>query len=266
LSLRNFFEDKTKSETHTKASPNTHTTTSVNPNKLSIISMNIISFIFENGGATISEVCEFLGKPKNYVSRYLYNLRNYGLVSKIYREWSLTNEGVKVLELFYKTKMAKKYYKNKGMKDSEAFSSSFIKFHTIKNKTNKEEEIKKKVEDLFYILENKMQISFSFEEEVVVRELLAHSLKTGMKYMLFPSEGLNPKSGLVLSPLHSVGRYFGMDVATIGKVITNLCNKGVIYYIETRNSMGMTGKIGIKKDLYDYLVNKQFELSVIGDR
>jgi len=102
LSLRNFFEDKTKSETPTKASPNTHTTTSSLPKWLSGTSINIISFIFENGGATSKEIAEFLEKPMNNITPYVYRLQKCGLISKTFRRWFLTEEGVKFLELLRK--------------------------------------------------------------------------------------------------------------------------------------------------------------------
>ncbi|MGC9203327.1 MAG: hypothetical protein ACP5HX_11755, partial [Thermoproteota archaeon] len=158
--------------------PESYTTTSFNPSKLSDTSLNIISFIYENGGATTKNVCDFIEKPKSYVVRYLYNLRNYGLISKILKEWTLTKKGMEVLELLYKEKQAKKYYKNESMKHTAQVSPPFNKFHTINNIIRSKEEIINKTNQILHILSNKIGIRLDNSKEVVVRKLFAHSYES----------------------------------------------------------------------------------------
>jgi len=44
----------------------------------------------KQGGLRTRDVCERTRKPSNYVSRYLWNMRNYGLVMKNASFWNLT--------------------------------------------------------------------------------------------------------------------------------------------------------------------------------
>jgi len=87
----------------------TITTTSFNPAKLSKTSLEIISFIYENGGATTTEIANKIGKPKNYLTRYIYNLKRLGLISKILKTWTLTKSGMSVLELISKEKLKRNH-------------------------------------------------------------------------------------------------------------------------------------------------------------
>ncbi|MGC9203338.1 MAG: hypothetical protein ACP5HX_11810, partial [Thermoproteota archaeon] len=155
----------------TRIPSESYTTTSFNPSKLSDISLNIIAFIFENGGAKMKEVSEFLEKPLNYTKQYLYRLQNYGLISKIFKEWILTKKGVEVLELFYKEKQMKKYYKKSSVTHTAQVLPSVTMCYTINNIIRNNEEIMNKTNQICYILSNKIGIRLDNSKEVVVRKL-----------------------------------------------------------------------------------------------
>ncbi|MGC8578199.1 MAG: hypothetical protein ACP5M7_09460 [Thermoproteota archaeon] len=238
--------------------PESYTTTSFNPSKLSDTSLNIISFIYENGGATTKNVCDFIEKPKSYVVRYLYNLRNYGLISKILKEWTLTKKGMEVLELLYKEKQAKKYYKNESMKHTAQVSPPFNKFHTINNIIRSKEEIINKTNQILHILSNKIGIQLDNSKEVVVRKLFAHSYESlGQKAIRFEAPY---KNGSYLSPLLEASKFFGVEFKELAKAINELVNSNVLYYYEDKK--GRFCKIGIKKVLYDTLAMYYPELEL----
>jgi len=257
-----------KTQPPAEVPPNSSTTTSLKPKWLSDTSKNIISFIFENGGARMKEVADFINRDLNYVKQYLYRLQKHGLIDKIHRTWFLTREGVEFLELLYKEERIRKYHKKSDVTISKKSKYGVTNCYPLNNKINEEDEIKKKTDDMLYILKNIKQISLSNEEEVVVRKLLVNSLKSNNKYLLFRSEIKRDRWGSLcggtIEPINVMAEFFGLDLFSFQKAVTDLINKGIIYFIEIKGSMGKIGKIGIKKSLYDYLVDKQFELSVIG--
>jgi len=55
-------------------------------------------FLLKDGYLRTKDICEKLGKYRQYVNRYLYNLQNYGLVEKIDGFWILTEEGSDFIE------------------------------------------------------------------------------------------------------------------------------------------------------------------------
>jgi len=113
------------------------------PRWLSDTSCSILFFIYENNGAKMSEIARFLGVSLNYVSRYLYNLRNYGLLSKCFREWQITQKGLKVLEIYNKQKS----YKKSNTKLYETSTSeSFIKFRSLNNIIDNNKQNKERIE------------------------------------------------------------------------------------------------------------------------
>jgi len=235
-------------------------TTSFNPSKLSDTSLNIISFIYEHGGATLTEIVNGMNKPKDYVKRYVYNLRNYGLISKIVHQWTLTQEGMRVLELFYKEKQGKRYYKNQSVKHVEQVSPSFTKFHTINNIIGNKEEIDSKLNQIFHIIETKLNKHLTGSEKEVVGKLFSHALENGgEKSIIFtPEKKNNGKLPLLNNnnnytpSLVVAERFFNFnDFREFQSVLSGLRNKGIAYlYIDRKMDFV---KIGIKKSFYDTL-------------
>jgi DNA-binding MarR family transcriptional regulator len=249
--------------------PSSLYTTSFNPSKLSELSLNIIAFIYENGGATTTEISNMFQKPRDYIKRYVYNLRNYGLISKILHTWTLTSEGMKVLELFYKEKQVKKYYKKQRVKDVERALPTFTSFHTINNIIISKEEINNKTNQILHILENKLSKPLSSSEKEVVKKLFAHSLETGgEKSLKFSAQRINNGKSLLgsnsnyLPSVVVAERFFNFnDFREFQSVFTSLANKGIAYlYIDKKLEYT---KVGIKKYLYDTLAVYYPELGLV---
>jgi predicted transcriptional regulator len=241
-------------------------TTSFNPAKLSERSLNIILFIFGNGGATFSEIVKEMNKPKDYTKRYVYNLRNYGLISKTFHTWTLTREGMKVLELFYKDKQAKGYYKNQSVKHDGQVSLSFTKFHTINNIIINKEEINKINNQIFHIIEDKLNKPLTGRSKEVVGRLFAHALETGgEKSIIFVREKKNEKfrnGNNYVPSLVVAEKFFNFnDFYEFQNVFASLANKGIAYlYIDRQRDFV---KVGIKKYLYDTLATYFPELKLV---
>ncbi|RLG90628.1 MAG: hypothetical protein DRO36_05775, partial [Candidatus Hecatellales archaeon] len=69
------------------------TTTSFNISKIYGFSITLLQALKE-GMMTTRNLCEITGKYPQYVNRYLYNLRNYGLVEKNGSLWKITELGL----------------------------------------------------------------------------------------------------------------------------------------------------------------------------
>jgi len=249
----------------------TITTTSFNPAKLSDRSLDIISFIFENGGATTSElvkrVQEKWGALKNTTVRHVYNLRNYGLITKIFRTWILTEKGVEVYELFYKEQLMKERYKKQSMYQAvgklHQVTSSYSKLHTINNIIENKEEINNKTNQILHIIQDKLRVTLSESEVVVVRKLFEHAYETyGQKFVAF-YESPAPHNPAIKTPAtYEAEDYFGFRRSSdFINALSSLRNKGLIYFFIGKK--GKFVKIGILKYLYDSLAVSYPELGLV---
>jgi len=102
-------------------------TTTTAPSNLARMRGFTITLLFclENNEMTLGDIVEITGKYSQYVQRYLYNMRNYGLLQKEGPYWKLTDIGSSFLEYLksldniiyniplYKKEIRKKYERNK---------------------------------------------------------------------------------------------------------------------------------------------------------
>jgi len=243
-------------------------TTSFNPAKLSKTSLEIMSFISQNEGATLSEIVEKTRMPKDYVKVYVYRLRNYGLISKVVHTWNITQEGMKVLSLFYKDRQEKNYYRNQNVTQPVHVLPSVTKCYTLNNIIMNKEEINNKINEICHILESKLNKPLLGSEKEVVKKLFTHALETGgEKSIIFTPEKLNKGklpvgSNNYVPSLVVAERFFNFnDFREFQNVLSSLNNKGIAYlFIDKKMDFV---KVGIKKYLYDTLAVNFPELKLV---
>lgn len=125
----------------------------------------------KNGGLRTRDICEKTRKPNNYVSRYLWNMQNYGLVMKNASFWNLTVLGQDFVCYL----------------DRE--SSTVVEVRNLNERKKKEER------NLHEGLLRKVEFQSHFDlwlhknplsdvEKVVVDTLIEHYQRTGSKFIL----------------------------------------------------------------------------------
>jgi hypothetical protein len=146
------------------------------------------------------------------------------------------------------------------VKHVEQVSPSFTKFHTINNIIRNKEEIDSKLNQIFHIIENKLNKHLTGNEKEVVGKLFSHALENGgEKSIIFTPEKKNNGKLPLLNNDNSytpslvvAERFFNFnDFREFQSVLSGLRNKGIAYlYIDRKMDFV---KIGIKKSFYDTL-------------
>jgi hypothetical protein len=250
---------------------NSITTTSFNPAKLSDRSLDIISFIFENGGATTSElvkrVQEKWGALKNTTVRHVYNLRNYGLITKFFRTWILTEKGVEVYELFCLEQRIKEHYKKQSMYQVvgklHQVTYSYSKLHTINNIIENNGNNNNKTNQILHIIKDKMGVQLLTDEEVVVSKLFDHAISSlGQKSVEFRQKPSPHNSAIKTSPTLEAMEFFGFNnESKFVEALVGLRNKGIIYFFIGKKDKFV--KVGILKYIYDSIAVNFPELGLV---
>jgi hypothetical protein len=125
----------------------------------------------KEGGLRTRDVCEKTRKPSNYVSRYLWNMQNYGLVMKNASFWNLTVLGqdfVCYLERERSTVVEARNLNERKKKEERNLNVSLLKRVEFQSRFD------------LWLKENPL----SDVEKVVVDYLIVHYHRTGSKFIL----------------------------------------------------------------------------------
>jgi len=184
--------------------------------------------LLDGSQLTSRQVCDATLKEGNYVRRYLYNLKNYGLIEKNEDLWSLSDKGTFLLSL-------SKDYTNKQTNKQ------------IKSERRVKEE-RKKSESCLY--KKPLQVSLSAWglkdslsdcEKEVVELLIKHFNETNSKYIFFEDP-------------YTLSEKTGFNVETLQNALQKLRQDNIIYLIKDRTQN--CWKIGLKKAFVELLKSK----------
>jgi len=173
---------------------------------------------------TTPEMTELTGKSVRYVSRYLYNMRKYGLLEKNGYFWKITELGVSFLNFIER--------RNKQIK---------IKRKKYERKTKEKQKRKCQKMSLkasFRIWLEKYQHSLSEEEVRIVEVLLEQYDKTGSPFIFCPK-------------LEDAVEYFKIGYLGIHECFRKLKQEGVAWVFPDKTYMAY--KIGLYKKFIDQL-------------
>ncbi len=164
--LNTFFSCNTASSTTTTAR-------SVNPDKITGFSVEIVELLNDCGALTNHDIGQRLNKYPKYVLRYLYNLRDYGLIVRNNENWKwyITAPEDIIIYIIYKEEGKKK----ERRKMDEV--SSLNKNNIDKNKQHPVKQL-----DLGLFISRQ---DVSENERVVVELLVKHFERTGVKFRYF---------------------------------------------------------------------------------
>lgn len=92
------------------SSTTTTTARNVNPDKITGFSVDIIELLNDCGALTNHDIAQRLNKYPKYVLRYLYNLRDYGLIVRNNENWKwyITSPDDIIIYIVYKEERKKK--------------------------------------------------------------------------------------------------------------------------------------------------------------
>jgi len=204
------------------------TTTSFNISKIRGFSITLLQALKE-GMMTANNLCEITGKYPQYVNRYLYNLRNYGMVKKNGSFWEITELGLAFLSYINKTKTYYKYDK----KDIRG------KYENDKKIIRKIEDQRRTIQTSFEIWLKNYHRSLHDAEKVVVEVLLDHYQKTGSKFIYCQPN------------VYAIAEKFGIRPDQVNQVLMNLKQDHIVYHMHDRSHNAV--KIGLYKDFVKML-------------
>ncbi len=122
---------------------------------------------------TSSEIVELTGKYRQYVNKYLYRLRKYGLVERKSSFWKITGEG---LHLLSHLEEVSKYRRKRRQKED---GKKTLRRHSEDTSTRKRP---KQVSIQLYL----QNLSLSKAENKIIEVLYRHYLETGSLFIYFP--------------------------------------------------------------------------------
>ncbi len=145
-------------------------------NKIRGFSVDILELLNDCGGLTTIELANRLAKYPKYVTKYLYNLRRYGLINlnKNNWKWYITALDDIIIYIIYKEERKKKEERNKEETNNNP---------STKDKNEKTEPAEQKTK----IPINDWQKERTDTEVVVVSHLIEHYNETMNKFVLSQS-------------------------------------------------------------------------------
>jgi len=192
-------------------------------------------FLLKDGYLRTKDICEKLGKYRQYVNRYLYNLQNYGLVEKIDGFWILTEEGSDFIE--YLEDVDRRFKKRRKMEERKK-----------KERRNLEERCNRKKEDLLCAETSikacrrktrQIQIepflrnsNLDDLEKAVVEVLIDHYNRTGSKFIMVKDQ-------------YELAERLNCNPSELPNALKNLRQDGIIYVFKDKTFN--CWKIGLKK-------------------
>ena len=204
------------------------TTTSFTISKVRGFSITLLS-VLKEGMMSTNNLCEITGKYPQYVNRYLYNLRNYGMVEKNGSLWKITELGLAFLSYIDKTKT---YYKHnkKEIRKKEERNKKVIR---------KKKDQRRTIQTSFEIWLKNYHRSLHDAEKVVVEVLLDHYQKTGSKFIYCQPN------------VYAIAEKFGIRPDQVNQVLMNLKQDHIVYHMHDRSHNAV--KIGLYKDFVKML-------------
>ena len=145
----------------------------MNPVKITGFSVVILELLNDCGALINNDIAQRLNKNPKYVLRYLYNLRDYGLIARNNENWKwyITTQDDIIIYIIYKEERKKK----EGRKMENV--SSLNKNNIDKNKQHGGKQL-----DLGLFISRG---DVSENERVVVELLVKHYERTGVKFRYF---------------------------------------------------------------------------------
>jgi len=197
----------------------------------------ILLRLLNNHPLRTSEIIEITQKNFHYVIRYLYNLRNYGLIDRNEDFWFLTDLGDSFISYFIS------YLKSR--KNNERIMKECRKNNERKN--SKKEERRNKTTFTSLEIPKSRQINLSLWmketnrdeiEKEVVEVLIDHYNKTGSKFIMVKDQ-------------YEFAEKLQVNPSDLPKALKNLRQDGIIYVFKDRTFNAW--KIGIKKNFLELL-------------
>ncbi len=192
-------------------------------NKIRGFSVDILELLNDCGGLTTIELANRLGKYPKYVTKYLYNLRRYGLINlnKNNWKWYITALDDIIIYIIYKEERKKKEERNKEETNNSP---------SAKDKNEKTEPAEQKAK----IPINDWQKERTDTEVVVVSHLIEHYNETMNKFVLSQSHD-------EFAELLRIGF---PESSELPKTLLRLESDGVLYNVYLREKA--CWKIGLK--------------------
>jgi len=132
-----------------------------------------ILYHLKNRMITASELAEITGKYRQYVNKYLYRMRKYGIIEKQGPFWKITEEGLSYL---LHLEEVSKYSKYRRQKEDRKKTLRRQKEDISIQKKPKQVSIQLFLQDL----------SLSDAERRIIEVLYRHYVKTGSLFVFFP--------------------------------------------------------------------------------
>jgi len=204
-------------------------TTTTSFSKIRGFSIDLL-FLLKGRGLRTIEVVGETGKYHHYVSRYLYNLRNYGLVSKEGSFWNLTSEGSQLIS--YLESISSNSNNNNNVRKK-------VERKTKESRKKDESSNQKKTRQVSFSLwlENS-GISLNDAESKMVEVLLDHFEKTKSKF-------------IYVQDLFDLAGRVKISPDMINPVLMKLKEDNIVYNI--RDNRHGAEKIGLYKDFIERL-------------
>ncbi|MDH5439959.1 MAG: hypothetical protein OEZ48_00310 [Candidatus Bathyarchaeota archaeon] len=192
-------------------------------------------FHIRNRELRVSDLVDLTGKYPRYISRYLYNMRNYGLVQRNGPYWKLSEEGLSFLSYL---------------------ESIDIDIDKIRKKEERRKKERRKKEESWTPKKVK-QLSFSLwlqdsgrtfqdAEKVVVEVLVDHYNETGSKFLYCDHYDFD------------VAEKFKIRPDQVTRVLRKLREDRIIYnFRDTRAPGGPAWKLGLYKAFIETLEASQ---------
>ncbi len=194
-------------------------------NKIRGFSVDILELLNDCGGLTTIELANRLGKYPKYVTKYLYNLRSYGLINlnKNNWKWYITALDDIIIYIIYKEERKKKEERNK----EETNNNLSTKYKNEKPVSDEPKEPKQTTLDNW-------QKERTDTEVVVVSYLVEHFHETMNKFVLCTSHD-------EFAELLRIGF---PESSELPKTLLRLESDGVLYNVYLREKA--CWKIGLK--------------------
>ncbi len=192
-------------------------------NKIRGYSVEILKLLNDCGGLSTIELANRLGKYPKYVTKYLYNLRGYGLINlnKSDWKWYITALDDIIIYIIYKEEGKKKEERNKEETNNNP---------SAKDKNKKTEAEEQKTKTYF----NDWRKERTDTEVVVVSHLIEHYNETMNKFVLSQSHD-------EFAELLRIGF---PESSELSKTLLRLESDGVLYNVYLREKA--CWKIGLK--------------------
>jgi len=162
---------------------------------------------------TASELVELTGKYRQYVNRYLYNMRNYGLVEKKGVFWKITDLGVSLLKHYDEVSKHRRQRRKKEERKK-------------KDRRKKEESCRSKKPKQVSIQLFLKNLSLSEAENKIIEVLYAHYVKTGSLFVYFPGD--------IYQDPYEPAEYFGIRPDQVVPAFRRLKQDRIVYKIWDR--------------------------------